>query len=1526
MSTAIIPHGIRADPSEGSRSRVNSNFLGKDNYAAWSGKCQIQLTIHKVWDVVNGSRLCPVVPAETHNPEGTVVTNQVEIDTAQQRVQAYTDAFNKAAGIIAETISDSQIYAVRSILGNPILTWKKLQEKFERKSRAEFSSAQLELLNFQHQEAETADATIERYEGVIEHCQQQGVPTPDDLLQQMLLARPNDRYLTLKKIIQRSKDTMDLEDIYSGMRDDDSEYQSTHASPRPGTAAFAEAVRLEVEKAQILWVQKSNGGRPSGGRPAAAYTVCYCCGDKGHYAKDCPKPNSKCNFCKRTGHVESVCRTKKAAAEKTADPPQPSVSFFDGYSCVAELQTDSPPIFDFSSSPYVFGESMVGELEWCPRATSTNKEADPDIQAADSASTLKEAASASTIKEADPDIQEADSANKEEEAASTHQHFIMAANNIQTSPTDFLGDTGASHHIAHRLDYFSEIFPLPGIFKIHQVQGTVAVTHWGTIILEVDSSSGKKPLRLTNCLFIDSMRFNILSLQKLREAGFIPVYSEIQDKVIIKKRLQNGDLEQVALMSESSKGRLTLDCKILSTQLSTLPTLRMAEALSGSLSMNLLHRRLGHSGEAALHRLLHGNMAIGVSVKPGSKIDFCDSCQLGKLTRPPHPAVAFDHGTSYPLELVVVDLAGPVTPRSLGGKSYIMGVLDVFTRYSWVYFLSRKSDAGEKLKEWIAVAEHQSGQKLLHLRSDKGGEFTSHAFMAWLALHGVDQQTTPPDSPESNGMSERLNRTLQDKARTVMVAGALPGYLWGEVMQATNMLRNMTPARNMQCTPFEKWSGKKPDLTKLRVLGCKAFCQIDKHNRGGKFSPVAYEGALVNYSTTNPAYRVWDPLRHTVYDVAQPTFNEEAVPGWWRKANLAAEKDAEPLVFPNVVNEEPPAAAEVHFPDAAASAHFTPSASPASSTSGHVPAPALLTPAPAVQSSEQSPPASPSASFFPPLSPLPDESHLRRSSRMNRGVPPLRLAEMLVAATEETSDADPKTYKQAMKQPDAVLWREACKAEVDSLIDNKVFSVVDRPLNKPVITSKWIFKKKKGASGKVEKYKARVVARGFMQEEGVDYTETYSPTVRLESIRLMLAAAAANGWHMEQMDVTTAFLYAELEEEVYLESPEGMFEDQDMSGKVLRLWRALYGLKQAPRMWNIHIDKALGEFGLIRLTADFCVYAIYDGPDRVLLGLFVDDMFIIGAIFSKIEGVKQFLHSRFRMKDLGKAAYLLGMEIRRQPEGGILLLQEKYTREILFKFAAGNCRAVSTPLPPYSKLSMADSPQTPEARALMVDVPYRSTIGSLMYLAVCTRPDLSAAISSLSRFNADPGQAHWEAVQHVLRYLQGTAGEGIFYKLGSSTKIWGYSDSSHLTCPDTARSRGGYVFISADGAVSWRSTLHPTATLSSCESEYVALTAAAQEASYLRNLQLQMQGPSIPAVPICIYIDSQPALDLVNNPVYHSRSKHIQAKYHFVRDRVFVEKEIEVERVPSGQMGADMLTKHASVGVVRYNKKLVGMQ
>ena len=231
------------------------------------------------------------------------------------------------------------------------------------------------------------------------------------------------------------------------------------------------------------------------------------------------------------------------------------------------------------------------------------------------------------------------------------------------------------------------------------------VTHLETVILQVDFSSGKQPFRLTKVLYIDALSFNILSLQRQRTTGFIPVNSEVPSKLVIKKRLQSGALQQVALMSESDKGRLTLDSKIISTASTSttplsfppLPSLEQAEIPSNNLSMQLLHCRLGHSEEVALRRLLHENMETGVSVKLGSNIGTCDPCQLGRLTRPPHPSFAFYHGTSFALEVVVMDLAGPVKPHSLGNSSYFLGILDVFTKKSWVFPIKTKAHAADKI-------------------------------------------------------------------------------------------------------------------------------------------------------------------------------------------------------------------------------------------------------------------------------------------------------------------------------------------------------------------------------------------------------------------------------------------------------------------------------------------------------------------------------------------------------------------------------------------------------------------------------------------------------------------------------------------------------------------------------------------------------------------------------------------------------------------------------------------------------------
>ena len=231
----------------------------------------------------------------------------------------------------------------------------------------------------------------------------------------------------------------------------------------------------------------------------------------------------------------------------------------------------------------------------------------------------------------------------------------------------------------------------------------------------------------------------------------------------------------------------------------------------GSCSPPTRERRHGHRGQSNIKQ----------HQRP------CDPCKLGKLTRPPHPPVEFSHGTTYALLLVLMDLAGPIKPRSLGGASYFLGIMDVYTRHSWVYTIRKKSDAAAQFFQWNAVG--QSKTKLLTMRTDNGGEFTSTAFKSKTSLLGVTLQTNPHNSLESTSVAERFNCTVQVKTRTLMVAASLPGFLWAEILSATNMLRNMTPVSNLTCTPFEMWAGRemwrgrKPDLSVLRVIGCKAF-------------------------------------------------------------------------------------------------------------------------------------------------------------------------------------------------------------------------------------------------------------------------------------------------------------------------------------------------------------------------------------------------------------------------------------------------------------------------------------------------------------------------------------------------------------------------------------------------------------------------------------------------------------------------------------------------------------------------------
>ncbi|KAK1663046.1 hypothetical protein QYE76_051205, partial [Lolium multiflorum] len=356
----------------------------------------------------------------------------------------------------------------------------------------------------------------------------------------------------------------------------------------------------------------------------------------------------------------------------------------------------------------------------------------------------------------------------------------------------------------------------------------------------------------------------------------------------------------------------------------------------------------------------------------------------------------------------------------------------------------------------------------------------------------------------------------------------------------------------------------------------------------------------------------------------------------------------------------------------------------------------------------------------------------------------------------DNNDEDPATYEEAMMSPDSNKWQEAMKSEMGSMYDNKVWTLVDLPDSRKAVENKWIFKRKTDADGNITVYKARLVAKGFRQIQGVDYDETFSPVAKLKSVRILLAIAAFFDYEIWQMDVKTAFLNGDIEEELYMVQPKG-FVDPKNADKVCKLQRSIYGLKQASRSWNRRFDKVIKDFGFIQCHGEACIYKKVSGSSVAFLILYVDDILLIGNDIELLSSVKGYLNNSFSMKDLGEASYILGIKIYRDRSRRLIgLSQSTYLDKILKKFRMDESKKGFLPMLPGKVLSKTQGPATAEERERMSQIPYASAVGSIMYAMLCTRPDIAHDVSLTSRYQSDPGMEHWTAVKNILKYLKRT--------------------------------------------------------------------------------------------------------------------------------------------------------------------------
>jgi hypothetical protein len=893
---------------------------------------------------------------------------------------------------------------------------------------------------------------------------------------------------------------------------------------------------------------------------------------------------------------------------------------------------------------------------------------------------------------------------------------------------------------------------------------------------------------------------------------------------------------------------VNLNCSLNNSSMYNLNTKRLKYDLSETY---LWHCRLGHINKKRISQLQKSGI---LKANENVSFDICESCLHGKMTKAPFTSSS--ERAKDLLGIIHTDVCGPFKTMSRYGERYFITFTDDFSRYGYVYLMKHKHEAFEMFKLFQSEVENQLNKTIKILRSDRGGEYLSQDFLNHLSSCGILSQLTPPGTPQHNGVSERRNRTLLDMVRSMMSRSTLPSLFWSYALLTAARILNMVPTKKVEKTPYEIWHGKVPSLSYLKVWGCEAYV---RQEASSKLDPRSTKCIFVGYPKDCLGYYFYNPTENKIFISRKAEFLESKF--------LMSEASGSNVEFE-----------EVREPQADA---------------------------PMVGTSTQQEVVEPEQVVVQ----IPNETQsVRRSGRVRQK--PEKYGFLVSNDECFMMDSDePTNYQCAMSDSESNKWLEAMNTEMQSMYDNQVWDLVDLPPNSKTVGSKWVFKKKTDMDGNIHTFKARLVAKGFTQTHGIDYDETFSPVAMLKSIRILFAIAAYYDYEIWQMDVKTAFLNGHLLEDVYMVQPEG-FVDPKYPSKVCKLKRSIYGLKQASRSWNLRFDEKIKEFGFIKNEDEPCVYKKGSGSAVTFLVLYVDDILLIGNDIPTLQGIKSWLGKCFSMKDLGEAAYILGIKIYRDRSRRLIgLSQSTYIDKILKRFKMQDSKRGFLPIPHGTILSKSQSPSTKVELERMNGIPYASAIGSIMYAMLCTRPDVSYALSMTSRYQQNPGDSHWMAVKNILKYLRRTKEMFLVYGgLEEDLCVKCYTDASFQTDRDDSRSQSGYVFIMNGGAIAWKSSKQNVVAQSTTESEYVAASEAAQEAAWMKKFIADLG--VVPAIqdPIEIFCDNEGAIAQAKEPRSHHSTKHILRRFHYIRD--IVERgDVCIRKVHTDQNLADPFTK-----------------
>ena len=1026
----------------------------------------------------------------------------------------------------------------------------------------------------------------------------------------------------------------------------------------------------------------------------------------------------------------------------------------------------------------------------------------------------------------------------------------------KSSTTDFILDSGATTHICHDKSLFNFLKPDKSTIKWGNNKDALLKAQ-GIGDISIRFSSTNKPACIKDVLYVPDLGLSLLSTSVLcsRKCSL-----KINSKAI---ELYGPDTKLLAL--GEYRNRVT----VLSVYKppSTTQTQTSKQILATSTSYNPWHYRLGHIGTKAIESLPNNTEGTEARDFNNYSSDFkdCEVCIRAKATSKNNKEVS-EKPTNY-LEKVTLDIGGPIKPATNRGFKYYLTLLDAAIGYLEVELLPSRDSSllVEAIKTFTTRAEKQTSYELRRIHSDL--EFKTKALEDYAREKGIILTYSAAYTPEQKGAGERINRTLFDKVRALLFTSNLARKYQGEALLSAVYLYNRTPHSSYSFrTPYELRYQKKPNLSSIKTFGSLAFKKEPKETTT-KLEPKATAFYLIGYGSNQ--YKLLDP--------------KTSKTAWARDVYIIENR-----FYRDTISTED----------------------------------LIIEPNPTIEDNNDSNKDNSRSRTSNIDSSLLDNISRDDIIESSKGKSYKEFYNELLehAALTTSLENEPTSIKEVLAHLDKDKYLEAIDVELSTLESNNTWTLVPRPKDKPVLKGRWVFKRKTKADGSLDKYKARWVVKGFMQQYGINYKETFAGTTKPVVLRLLLAIACFNKLVIYKWDIKQAFPTAPIDEEIYVEQPT----NYSSNNLVCRLNKALYGLKQAARQWQLLLTSILSKLGFYNLVGDTSIYI--SGSRDIMLAVYVDDILVFAKDTPSIKELyNDLVRAKLDVVDLGEVKEYLGIEIYRE-EYSLQITQQGFINRLLKRYNKDNIKPKTTPY----ILGLKYEPYT--EKALPADINrFQQEIGSLIYLTIYTRPDLTYAVNFIARFMSNPSPEHFKALDQIWGYLKETSNYAISIDLTSlksliqsanyKLNIKGYSDADWGGDPATRKSTSAYINIlglvsnSKDEylvkwPISWHSKLQKTVALSSCEAEYMAYKEAIKESIFIRNIIRELPSKFKDRFECVrdIYTDSQSGIELAKNPLYHARTKHVDIRYNFIREKVS-SKEIELLYYPTDSLLADGLTK-----------------